>query len=730
MRQVVLVADVRGWAFDSVAQGIKAELPNTELLYSEDYSTHVDLLDDLCNLVESGNSVVHFMWRLVIRDLLQESEAQTLFEELRSKAWITTHVPDHQFLDGHERAITEVVIGASDGYFVVSEKLMREYTDAFPRRKPWGVLHDKPANWITQSVPNTLKSESATLNCLWVGNSTWGLWQGKRDYKGLHSIVWPAINRVSASGMSIRLSVIDAAEKRVPSNVVLEAMTQADVLLIASENEGTPLPALEAASLGRALVSTNVGVVAEFAGPLQRRFIVARSPEAFAAALGELCVDRDLLLELQNENSMMVERYREKLEKESFASFIASVTTSRVPREPLPTAEPSLTAGVLNKTRSFINRHPTLKSSVVTSLARWPKMEAFLADTFAQQHVSLSASQGWTAMLSRDLQNRTIALYDERWLGVAHATKSIFAEAHPFPNGRGGKPGFTSLGWTKQAALDLADLNPEHVVVSGGELRHLHLLRELRRRRPSIRLSLLWHGSPTQLSDPHHAHLFNSWIGASRDGIIDALNVVKEGFDVYLRHLGIESFLVWNVPPPNQEDEMGPLRPHFTSGILITSPASSLLKNVMTQIVAAQMVPNEPLRIVTDSKLPSWIVDDPRVSLSPPLSPSVFRRAMVEASLVMYVTLSECAPMVPLEALSLGSPFISGPSIPYLNDYQELRKLVVVDNPDSIIPIVDRASDVLSATDTYRKLAHHFTREYTNRAFNHNANIYGAAALK
>jgi hypothetical protein len=49
----------------------------------------------------------------------------------------------------------------------------------------------------------------------------------------------------------------------------------------------------------------------------------------------------------------------------------------------------------------------------------------------------------------------------------------------------------------------------------------------------------------------------------------------------------------------------------------------------------------------------------------------------------LYVTLSECAPMLPLESLAEGVPCLFGPNNHYFNDHPYLRSRLVVDVPDS-----------------------------------------------
>jgi len=82
----------------------------------------------------------------------------------------------------------------------------------------------------------------------------------------------------------------------------------------------------------------------------------------------------------------------------------------------------------------------------------------------------------------------------------------------------------------------------------------------------------------------------------------------------------------------------------------------------------------------------------------------------------LYVTLSECAPMLPLESLSVGAPCLFGPNSHLLEDNEYLHKTLVVPYPDSAhaigvqaIKALEQRNEIVSA---YRK----FAPEYNDRA--------------
>jgi glycosyltransferase involved in cell wall biosynthesis len=57
---------------------------------------------------------------------------------------------------------------------------------------------------------------------------------------------------------------------------------------------------------------------------------------------------------------------------------------------------------------------------------------------------------------------------------------------------------------------------------------------------------------------------------------------------------------------------------------------------------------------------------------------------MAKMDLNLYVTLSECSPMTPLESISLGVPCIVGPTTTFFDDSPLLRSTLVVPSPEDI----------------------------------------------
>jgi glycosyltransferase involved in cell wall biosynthesis len=273
---------------------------------------------------------------------------------------------------------------------------------------------------------------------------------------------------------------------------------------------------------------------------------------------------------------------------------------------------------------------------------------------------------------------------------------------------------------------------PSVVILSGGDQIEIGIAEVLRRLNPKIEIILLWHGSPANWSENHERNLFSKWVDAQRKGIVNRIDVVDEGLESFLCQNGIESKLIMNMPPRvDNKDKWEPRLELDLRQILLAAASNSFRKNYYNQIVAACMLgkPNE-IKVLGLNELPSQIFGEFPINLTSHVSEKEFEIEIKKSRLVMYATLSECSPMVPLESIAIGTPVICGPTAPYLRNYQELRKLIVVKNPDSINCIVKTLEELLANTATYSTLAADFMISYSKESFDYNSNIYGDTSIR
>src|SRR5262249_2686138 len=180
--------------------------------------------------------------------------------------------------------------------------------------------------------PKHLERFSATegrdLVLGWVGNSRWASTLG--DFKGVHSILIPAVSALRAEGVSVRLEIVDRQKEHIRYDEMPEYYNRIDVYVCTSQIEGTPNPVLEAMASGVPVISTDVGIVPEVFGPLQREFILGeRSVEAVKGAIRRFVSEPELLSRLSRENLSQIQNWSWAERVKKFDAYFQSLLESR-----------------------------------------------------------------------------------------------------------------------------------------------------------------------------------------------------------------------------------------------------------------------------------------------------------------------------------------------------------------------------------------------------------------
>jgi glycosyltransferase involved in cell wall biosynthesis len=135
----------------------------------------------------------------------------------------------------------------------------------------------------------------------WVGNSKWANHLG--DPKGLHTILKPAIEELRSEGLNIEEFFADRQIRMIAHADMPAYYNKIDVLICTSEIEGTPNPVLEAMACGVPVITTDVGIVPQAFGELQKEFILPeRNVATLKDAIRRLFKDPSLLQKLSAEN--------------------------------------------------------------------------------------------------------------------------------------------------------------------------------------------------------------------------------------------------------------------------------------------------------------------------------------------------------------------------------------------------------------------------------------------
>ncbi len=308
---VLLCPDQPSWAFDNIATNIaRFAGPNRiSKLYMRDVIGNESRIFEALFLKRID--LCHVFWREDLFYLLHPQtidkaarqmglEYETAVRAINSCAF-TTSIYDHLFSSSADINNRRSSFAMVDGYTVSSARLQSIYSAEPDIPAPDRVISDGVDVAHFQPGESVQTNDRATVG--WVGNSAWGKQSQCSDVKGYHRLFQPMMNELSARGIAADAKIADPQINRIRFEDMPDFYRQLDVFVCTSSMEGTPNPVLEAMACGIPVVSSNVGIVPEVFGDLQKRFIIEEpTAKNFADAVAELLDDKQLCRQISRQN--------------------------------------------------------------------------------------------------------------------------------------------------------------------------------------------------------------------------------------------------------------------------------------------------------------------------------------------------------------------------------------------------------------------------------------------
>ena len=299
-----------------------------------------------------------------------------------------------------------------------------------------------------------------------------------------------------------------------------------------------------------------------------------------------------------------------------------------------------------------------------------------------------------------------LVMHNPEWLGVTSATIELFKSRV-----RCGE--LLRKKDVKKVKKAILDSDVKQVIFSAMALGWKELALSLKKERPDIKIKVFWHGSNSQVSEPYGWARNIEIIELHKDGIIDVFATCKESILNFYKKEGYKTAFIENtVKLPRKVHGKHP-KDEVRIGIY-AAKTDDWRKNLFAQLAAASLIENAVVDMVPTSleaRNFAKYLGLKLEGLDKPVPRKELLQRMANNTINLYVTYSECAPMLPIESFEVGVPCIAGNNHHYFKG-EELEDYLIVKNEESSVEIAKQINHCLENKNTVMKLYKTWKKEH------------------
>lgn len=304
-----------------------------------------------------------------------------------------------------------------------------------------------------------------------------------------------------------------------------------------------------------------------------------------------------------------------------------------------------------------------------------------------------------------------IVIYHPDWIGLSHVAKDNFENIIPL------REQYTE----KEAKLMADEINRKQIklVIFNGLARGWNsIAAELKNLNPQITIKVLWHGSNALLSEEYDFQVFIQILNMYKQGIIDELAFVKKSMYEFYKKKGYNCSFVMNYIEISEVEKYKINKKENTIKVGLYCSGDRWVKNTYNQLSAVSLMDDVVLDCLPISYKVQELANQFNLGLTgvgSNLSREELFKRMSKNDINLYVTFTECAPLLPLESLELGVPCITGDTHHYFEGH-ELEKYLVVNKEDNIMEIYEKIKYAIENRNKIIELYKNWKKGYIIKA--------------
>ena len=276
-----------------------------------------------------------------------------------------------------------------------------------------------------------------------------------------------------------------------------------------------------------------------------------------------------------------------------------------------------------------------------------------------------------------------IVMHNPDWLGITSATIELFENRVPCGE-------FLKKRDMKKIANEIIKKKKKQVIFSAMCLGWKDLAYYLKRKDPSILIKVFFHGSISQVLEPYGWKRNIELIDMCKDGTLSVFGTCKESLVKFYENLGINTQFIMNNIVLNKN--INHKEPKNTIIGLYAAKKDDWRKNLFTQIAAVSLIKNATIDIIPMDYEAANFATSLGLKVTG-INKAIPRDELLERmsnnTMNLYVTFSECAPMLPIESFEVGTVCLTGNNHHYFKN-NELEKYLVINNEASPVEIANK----------------------------------------
>lgn len=272
----------------------------------------------------------------------------------------------------------------------------------------------------------------------------------------------------------------------------------------------------------------------------------------------------------------------------------------------------------------------------------------------------------------------------------------------------------------KNIALKVKEKGVKQVIFATMAYGYKSLAEEIYNLDSNITIKFLWHGSHALFVNRDEEYFLQNILDLQKRNIVKEIGFLKESMAEFYKLKGYNSVFVMNNVTSIKNNENARKNKNTKLEIGVYAAGDRWEKNTYNQLSACAMIKDAIVDVVPNTSLSKSFSKLMGITLkSNELKGSISRAELFERmkknDINLYVTFTECAPMIPLESLELGVPCLVGDNNHYFKG-TELEQYLVVKSEDNIDEIYEKIKVCVENKEKIMKLYKKWKEEYNKKS--------------